>query len=201
MIVDYPYAVRGTEYPDYIDGPGDFQQDVGIQARFFTNSTDAGLEAGAIVSLIFTIDRPAKAVWSYFKDFNLWQNATQHYYSGVVGDLEGKTFALGLDKNDLGPQRYNVIRVVPEHFIVIHQPIPADGSTGGVSPGFHVFTLNEHGGKTVITGYMQHSTRTRGKSVEEALAYWRGADMAPEWVRKWRDEFIPALKQLVYGAS
>lgn len=187
---------QGTQYPVYHEGKEDSDADVSIRTRYFTIETEEGVEAGASINVMFTIDRPAREVWPYFKDWNLWMNDYGHYWSGVVGDLEGGTFSVGSAKGEYGPNRYNVIRAIPEHLLVFNQPVPDDGSTGGVSPGFHVFTLNERREQTIITGYMQHSSRTTGNSVEKALAFWR--EQASEWQRKWRDALIPALKKLVY---
>jgi hypothetical protein len=73
--------------------------------------------------------------------------------------------------------------------------VPADGSNGGISPGFHVITLNEHDRKTVVTFYTEHSSRTTDKTEEEALAPFR--ETAEETLRRFRDDFIPTLKRLV----
>jgi hypothetical protein len=90
----------------------------------------------------------------------------------------------------------------------MHQPLQKvyEGlpGFGGVSPGFHVFMLNEHGGQTVVTILMNHasvmedSSRTERMTAEDALRPWCDETAAPEWHRKWRDDFIPALKTLVY---
>lgn len=198
----------------YYEGPSDIRGDVRVHGRFFTYRTDAGLVSGCAFNVMFTIDRPAREAWPYVKDFNLWQNAYNHYYSGVVGDLEGKTFRLSVKPNDPGPHHYRVERVIPEYLIVFNQPVPtteeetrslkALGYPGvyAVSPGYHVFMLNEHGGKTDVTIFMEHATvmapRNQKMTDEEALAPWRGEKKAPEWLRKWRDDFIPTLKKLVY---
>jgi hypothetical protein len=91
---------------------------------------------------------------------------------------------------------YVVLRVIPEHLIVQFQPVPEDGSNGGVSPGFHVTMLNEHDGKTVVTTNMEHAARVPGKTEEEALAECRATIGDP--LGFWRDHFIPALRSLVY---
>ena len=204
----------------FYEGPSDVQGDVHLRIRYFTYQTAEGLVAGRNTNEMFTIDRPAKSVWPYLKDFNLWQNAYGFYYSGVVGDLEGRSFQISsrlkrsessdedrfeslvsakIDPNEplqQSPFKYDVLRVVPEHLIVISQPVPEDGSTGGVSPGFHVLMLNEHSGKTVVTFFTEHAARTQDKTEEEALAPYR--EGSQETLRKFRDCFIPALKKLVY---
>jgi hypothetical protein len=194
--------------PTYYEGPFVIQDDVHIRRRYYTYRTEEGLVAGTTLSVMFTIDRPQREVWPYIKDFNLWQNPFTHFYSGVIGDLDGKTFALSLDRNDLGKHRYQVVRVIPEHVIAIYQPALEENSPyipglGGISPGFHVFMLNEHAGKTVVTILMEHASYASGDPdmrVEEALGPWR-AGPGPEGVRKWHEDFIPELKRLVYDGT
>jgi uncharacterized protein YndB with AHSA1/START domain len=193
-----------AQNPKYYDGPAETQGDVRLHQRYFTYPSDAGWVAGKCFNAMFTIERPAREVWPHLKDLNRWQNPYGHYYSGVVGDLEGKTFFISDKPNDPGPPKaaiwsYEVLRVIPEHAIVVTQPIPKDGSTGGIRPGFHVFTLNEHDGKTVVTVLMEHASRNKDMTEEEALVPWQ--KMAPESQRKWRDSFIPTLKKLVYESA
>jgi hypothetical protein len=187
-------------------GPRRDEGDLHLNRQFFTYEIDAGLVAGSLLSVMFTIERPAKDVWPYFKDFNLWQNQLSHFYSGVVGDLEGDEFFLTLDKDKRG-WRYDVLRVIPEHVMVVSQPFPEPGEDvsvpghGVVSPGFHVFMLNEHEGKTVATILMQHASlmadAAAGETMtaEEALEPWSG--MGVEGVRKWAEDFVPTLRKLI----
>jgi hypothetical protein len=187
-------------------GPERIEGDVKLNRQFFTYEIDAGLVAGSLLTVMFTIERPAKDVWPYFKDFNLWQNVYSYFYSGVIGDLEGQEFFLTPDPNERG-YRYEVIRVIPEHVMVFSEPVPGpdeDVSVPGlgvVRPGFHAFMLNEHAGQTVVTGLMQHASLmadasgANEMSAEEALAPW--AEMGVEGVQKWAEVFIPTLKRLV----
>jgi hypothetical protein len=188
---------------EYYEGPADVHGDERLHARYFVHKTAQGLIVGDCYCIMFTIDRPAKEVWRYFRDFNLWQNEHKHYYSGVLADLEGKTFRISTKPNDPGPHYHEVLKVVPEYLLVINQPIPADGTSGGcpglggVSPGFHVFMLNEHEGRTTISVFMQHAARTETQNEQVALEPWRQIveeDAQP----KWRDDFIRTLKKLVY---
>jgi hypothetical protein len=197
--------------PNFFEGPTESRGDVRVHTRFFTYRTDAGLVAGAATNVMFTIDRPAKDVWPHFQDFNRWQ--PRHYYSGIVGDLEGKTFRISPTPDDPAqnaPARpqYQVLKVTPEYLIVLYQPVQEvyEGlpGLGGVSPGFGVFMLAEHGGKTTVicqmehASLMEHASQSRGMTEEEALRPWSDEKAAPEWLRKWRDDFIPSLKKLVY---
>lgn len=188
----------------YFDGPEHVNGDECVRQRYFTYPTAEGLVAGVAAGVMFTIDRPAKAVWTILKDFNLWQNEHRHYYSGALDQLEGKTFRLSKVKDEAGPHYYEVLKVVPEYMIVINQPVPSDGSSagfpglGGVSPGFHVFLLNEFCGKTTVSIYMEHSSRTVGTSEHDALQPWRNV-VESAWFPKWRDHFVRTLKRLVYS--
>jgi hypothetical protein len=184
--------------PRFYEGLANTDGDVEQHRRYFTYRTAEGLVVGYAVNLMFTISRPARDVWPTFKDFNRWQHS-HHHYSGVVGDLEGKTYRVGSAPGSPGQYDYHVIKVIPEHLIVVSEPVPADGSTGGVSRGFHVFMLNEHLGRTIVTILMEHSFRTRDKTADEALGHWRA--MAPELQSKWRVHFIPLLRKLIESAN
>jgi hypothetical protein len=67
--------------------------------------------------------------------------------------------------------------------------------------------LNEHDGQTVVTILMNHaSVMERGSPTphmtdEAALRPWRNEKAVPEWQRKWREDFIPTLKKLVYAGK
>src|ERR1700679_128865 len=104
--------------PRYYEGLVDVRGDERQHRRFFSYATEPGLMTGTTTSVMLTIERPAKEVWPVFKDFNRWQNSYQHYYSGIVGDLEGQTFRLvlgaGLDDPRGSSVEYQVARVIPE---------------------------------------------------------------------------------------
>jgi hypothetical protein len=191
--------------PKYYEGHIDTQDEIYQNLRYYTYRTDKGLVVGTTASVMFSIDRPPSDVWPVIKDFNLWQNSHNHYYSGVVGNLEGQTFRSWDKPNVPGPHQYRVERVIPEYLIVISQPIPETGvgdtglpGLGGLSPGYHVIMLNAHQGKTTVTICMQHASYasfTQDMTDEEGLRPWR--EMTPEWVTKFRDVFVPNLKVLV----
>jgi hypothetical protein len=85
------------------------------------------------------------------------------------------------------------VRVIPEHLIVVLQPQMA---AAGQSPDSHTIMLNEHDGKSTVSIVMQHARLLgEGDSEAETVAFFQ--DMAKESQRKWRDIFIPTLKQQV----
>jgi uncharacterized protein YndB with AHSA1/START domain len=200
-------AAAGTvRAPRYYDGPSDVVGDVHLRIRYFAYDTEGGLVAGRNTSHFFTIDRPARDVWPVVSDFNLWHNPAGYFYSGVLNELYARddrdlgtgTFRITVRKEgepDFETDDYIVLNVVPEHLIVLFQPVPAGGGNGGISPGFHTITLNEHDGKTLVTFYTEHASRTTDKTEEEALAPFRTT--ADETLRRFRDVFIPTLKRLV----
>ena len=192
-------ATQGTALaPRFYEGPMDIQGDVQLHQRFFAYKTDPGWVTGKTFNVMFTIDRPGSEVWPHLKDFNPWQNSYGHYYSGVIGDLDGATVLLGSKPNDTEGTLYNVVRVVPEHLIVLMQPA-AEEKPSDVGLDCHVFMLNEYSGKSIVTCLMEHSSLYKGRTEEEALRPWR--EVAPESQRKWRDIFIPQLKKVVAARS
>lgn len=186
--------------------PADVQNDVSLRTRVFTYKTGQGIVSGAIWNVIVTIDRPAKQVWPYLKNWNLWMSPFR--WPGVVGDLydreerdfEKGTFRLTVPTT---PPRevnyYQLLSVIPEHLIVLYEPIVEGDDRGGISPGRHVYMLNERDGKTIVTITMEHAHRTQAQTQEEAADSWRARGKQVQ--QQWRDKFIPALKKLVYAGQ
>jgi hypothetical protein len=217
--VNQQQTAEGTvTTPTFYDGPAEVQGDEKLHQRFFTYRTDAGLVVGYELNVMFTLERPASTVWRYVRDSTLWQGGYGYHYSDVLGELYSRddlglgteTFRITVKNNpDMMAQLglppdgefvtgdYVVLRVIPEHLIVQFQPVPTDGSNGGISPGFHVTMLNEHEGKTVVTINMEHATRVQDKTEDQALADWR--DYSGDPLAFWRDHFIPTLKNLVHN--
>lgn len=190
-----PQSPRETSsVPTYYDGSVEIKDDVRLHARYYVqNAGDARL-VGCVVSIAFRLDRLAKDVWPYFKDSNLWHNCGGYHYSGVLGDLEGKTFRISPQPNEAGPHQYRVVKVIPEHLIVWEQPGPWDGGPQQWN-GYGVYMLNEHDGKTFVNVVMQHAIRAQDQTDEEAMDFWRGISESGQL--KWRDFFIPTLKRLI----
>jgi hypothetical protein len=189
-------AAEGTvRSPRWYESFADVNGDEQVHSKLYAYVQEGDLFVGTTKSVMFTVDAPARDVWPVLKDSNLWQAEYGHHYSGVIGDLEGKSFRLGDKPNPEGPHQYHVLRVIPEHLMVVNQPGDWDG---GPDPwdGFHVFMLNEHDGKSTVTIIMQHALRSTDQTEEEAIARWQ--ESQPENQRKWRDVFIPKFKELVY---
>jgi hypothetical protein len=207
---------RGTlKAPKFYDGPEHSGDDVHLRAKLFTYETSDGVVGGYEIGAMFKINAPAALVWPQFKDWNLWQGH-YHYYSAPPGDLYSdeqldlgtETFRIGA-KGDGGlhgklggttrdgkyeTDDYVVLRVIPEHLIVIFQPVP--NGKGAVSPGFHSFLLHEHGDGTTIAGHMEHAMLfARDKPEEELLEVWRNGSGGT--VRFWHELFIPELRRRV----
>jgi hypothetical protein len=128
--------------PIYYEGMSDPRNEQ--RRRYFTYRTRDGLISGTTTSVVFSIDRPADRVWRHFKDFNSWQNSRQHYYSGVVGELEGERVRLtvghALDDPQAISAEYRVVRVIPEHLIALSQLPLESGPVAGLG-GFIVLML------------------------------------------------------------
>lgn len=202
-------VIAPTFYEGHEHSEGDFR----MHLRNYTYMTDQGPVTGIVGSVMFTIDRPAKVVWPYLSDFNQWEGPLGINYSGgPLGDqYANEEHGLGEERvrisfeamGDMVLERV-VLRVIPEHLLILHAPIPADGSSGGISPGFDVFTLNEYDGKTTVTGHMEHASRSTDETEAEALE--RSDWSPPQYdmvasVERWKGMFVPTLKALVYESS
>jgi hypothetical protein len=196
-----------AQAPHYVETLAYEDGDVRLRRRMFTYRDSGAVVAGTVFRVKFALDADPTTVWPYFKDFNRWQDPYNHYYSGVVGDLEGETFRLSDRPDNPGPHYYKVIKVVPEHLIAIYQPVPDDGSSagiapghgsGGVSPGFHVFMLTKSDAGTDVDIQMEHKFRSESLTEDEALE-------CLSWLKdsehKWRDVFIPSLRHLVAAGA
>jgi hypothetical protein len=206
-------SIHGSEdQPLYAEGPTEIIDDVQLRGQYFTYAHGDGLVGGYTSSVVFTVDALAREVWPVFKDFNLWQR--DHFYTGVMGDSEGSQVRLTLasvarDHPGYVWPIYDVVKVIPDYLIELIQPVQPVYTglpgRGEISPGAHMFSLHEHGGKTMVAIIMTHGsvmgdlTGPGAISVDEALAPWRDPGAAPEWHRKWRDDFIPTLKRLAGG--
>jgi hypothetical protein len=211
MSIDIQEGTR--QAPRWIDGLTEVGDDWRIRLRYFIYRTDLGLVSGCNLTANWTIDRPTPDVWPFLKDFNLWQSEYGHHYTGVIGDLEGKTFRISATPNDGGPHQYEVLKVFPEYMIVVTQPVPESNDIGAevgiglgrIPAGFHIVALDDYNGQTTVNFQMNHESLMAepadadSMSDDEALAPWR--ELSKSGVMKWRDVFIPTLRKLVYEAT
>jgi hypothetical protein len=200
--------------PRVYEGPSRSDDDAVVNSRLFSYDTDSGLVTGYEISVQFTLNGTASEVWPYMKEWNAWQNPYGYFYNGVVGDLYNdetldlgtETFRITVRNPDVlemlnlpsdgewTTDEYVVLRVVPERAFVIFQPVDPE-KNGGISGGIHTFVLTEKDGKTIVTGNMEHASRTTDQAEEDTLEFWRTG--ATEVCRFWRDIFIPNLQKLV----
>ena len=206
-------TVTAPRYYDRIDYKRD---DVAYKQKNYTYMSAKGPVVGLVSSLICTIDAPAKDVWPYLKDFNSFEGPFGIRYTGerdqlvVWGDLYTseehdlgqETLQYGGTKNTWKSVPSRVLRVIPEHLLVLFEEIPADGSSDGMSPGFHTITLNEHVGVSHISMMLEHGERLKYETEEEALDNSRWGPNKYDYSRSlslWKDNFVPTLKALVAG--
>jgi hypothetical protein len=193
-------AVATPLAPAFYDGPVDVREEVQLSQRFFSYPGETGWVTGKTFNVVFTLEYPVARVWPYLKDFNLWQNDYGHFYSGIIGDMEGHDFTLtDTSSGETSQHAYRVVRVIPEHLIIVSQHPSEGAAVACVSPDHHVFMLSEYAGRTIVTGLMEHAALFNETVEEKALAPWRA--VAPESQRKWRDVFIPTLRQRVAAAA
>jgi hypothetical protein len=135
----------------FTDGPDDVRDDVRM-TQHYIHDTPAGRMVGKTSNVTCVLQFAPAAGWPVIKDVNQWQNADSHYYSGV------------------GPDQYRVVRVIPEHLIVLQQPGEWEGGAS-VADGFHVFVLTHDQQGSLITVLMQHARRVEdGEQEAEAPA-------------------------------
>jgi hypothetical protein len=200
--------------PRFFKGYTEVEDDVRLHGRFYTYVIDPGLVAGVTLSVMCVIDRPVSEVWPYYKDHNLWQNSYDHYYSGVIGDLgEGQRFTISMEKNGppAGPE-YEIIRNLPEYLTVFNQPPIGEWAKDSVMPGYGIvspgvmsYGVDEYDGQSHVAVFMEHSSvvarpdEIEGVTEEQVIGPWDG--MLSDGVRKWKEAFIPNLKELCYTGS
>lgn len=195
MVVSHPTAAN----PEFLDGPEDVTPGLRLRQRFFSYPVASGLVTGKTLTVTIEFDRPARDVWPHLKDLNPWQNGYDHYYSGVLGDLEGGRFTLSDRPDGEARYHYQVERVIPEHLIAISQVTSEADRATGRSPDFHVFLLDEHADRTVVTIIMEHSSLSAVGAEDDGRERWR--DMAEDSQMKWRDIFVPKLRELIAASA
>jgi hypothetical protein len=160
----------------------------------FSYQCDGEKTVGYNANVQFTVDRPAAKVWPVFKDFNLWQNDFGHYYSGAFGEKVGHLIHLTNKPQGAPESFYIVVHVIPEHLLVLSQPILEIDGIKHI--GTHAFILTDNSDKTVVTGVMQHAKRAVNLNVEETIAHYESF-IGDDKVRKWATVLGQALTKAV----
>ncbi len=215
-IGDATARVGSITSPRYYDRVDYKRDDVAYKQKNYTYMSAKGPVVGLVSSLICTIDAPSSEVWPYLKDFNSFEGPFGIRYTGqddqlvVWGDLYTdedhnlgqQTLQYGGPKNTWKSVPSRVLRVIPEHLLVLFEDVPADGSTDGMSPGFHTITLNEHVGVSHISMMLEHAERLKVSTEELALERSMWGPNKYDYSQSlslWKDSFVPTLKALVAG--
>lgn len=196
--------------PNWYDGKDYNEEGFSIHFRNFTYMTKSGPVVGIVASIMFTLDVPSAVAWKYMKDFTTFEGEFGIRYTGVWGEMDTSeerelgqnTLQYQGSKGEWSSVPSQVVRVIPQHLLTLYETIPADGSSGGVSPGFHTVMLNDHNGKTVVTAIMDHAERLPNLTEQEAFdrSMWGpGKYDQDASMKRWRDQFVPTLRKLVAG--
>jgi len=119
---------------------------------------------------------------------------------------EKRSFGIDDFPDQVAPPLFTLVRVIPEHLIVMEMPVrrnPRDRvrpGIGGVPVGFSTFSLHEYTGKTECVSLMEHASyASREDEADEkrAVAKWTDPTLMDEARRKWCDDFVPQLRQAV----
>ena len=150
---------------------------------------------------MFTIDQPAKKIWPYFRNFNLWM-AGSTYNTDNLEEEVGNTiyFSINDDKNfssvvedtETFRKYMRVHKVVPEQLLVMDSLTLDEKNIS--SP--YIFSFHEHGGKTTIRLFAVYAPAWIPKNKKDELVsslkvMFDNTDM------RWQDVYVPRLKQLV----
>lgn len=203
-------TVLAPNYSELMDYSKD---DFGFHLRNFTYMSSKGPVAGIVASISFVVDAPAKDLWPVLKDFNNWEGPFDIQYTGANGELVSwgdlytdedqglgeQTFQYGGSKYKFKSSPARVIKVIPEHLLMMWEMPPADGSTEGLSPGDSTVLINEYHGKSYVNMIFHHSERFKVKTEQAALEKSMfGKNYNAEYrMKTFRDQFIPKLKELV----
>ena len=211
-----PAGRQGTVVAPNYSELMDFKEgEFGFHLKNFTYMSSKGPVAGIVASISFVVDAPAKDVWPVLKDFNNWEGPFGIRYTGANGELVSwgdlytdedqglgeQTFRYGASVNNYSFQSVpsRVIKVIPEHLLMMWEVPPTDGSTEGLSPGDSTVLINDYQGKSYVNVIFHHSERFKVKTEKEALEKSAfGINYKAEYrMKTFRDQFIPKLRELV----
>lgn len=155
----------------------------------------------------WSMDCPARDVWPYFKDFNLWHEDLT--YDGVIGDREGKSVDFTIKPDgpfkDFTPifasddemqnfrKHLRICKIIPEH-LIIFDSVGLDKTHKMDS--YYVFSLRELDGGTRITIAMIYAPFVSARKDEAQLVTWFQA-VRTNVDDRWDELYIPKLRALV----
>lgn len=182
-------------------GSGVEFRDAGPNARFkFYTSVRPGPIAGLraveiVLDVTIIIDRPVRAVWPVFKDFDRWMGRYGFVWHGLPAHNEDRYVHASSDADTTSgvpPTRYIVRRVIAERLIYFDSlPMPIGGGKKGVWTGHNVMCLHEESGCTTISIFMEHTWYSESMTVEELRREAKAA--LDEGLVFWDAYFIPDL--------
>jgi hypothetical protein len=153
----------------------------------------------------WTIDRPAADVWPSLKDLNAWMQDLE--YSTVVGDApQTSTLTLKVRPDFYGyyEEHYGLVpdfvktlvvrRIEPEKVLLLEEPT---GDNRGLF-AYYLLTLHEHDGRTTVISEMTYAPQwvPKGSADQTRTALEHAM---PEVSERWKERYIPRLRQLVAG--
>ena len=194
---------------NWYEGVDVTRDDIGFHQKHFSYMTKTGPVVGIVTNIMFTLDAPARVVWKYMKDFNTFEGPFGIKYTESWGDLHTdeeqrigtRTLRYGAADGTWNSGPSEVVKVIPQNQLTLYETVPSDGSTGGVSPGFHTILFTEFGGKTTVTMVLQHTARLAG--LKNEIDGVRQADFGPvkyphaQAVKWWIEQFPPLLRNMV----
>lgn len=157
--------------------------------------------AEAALDITITVARPVSAVWPVFSNFNLWMSRFGYVWDdGVPAEKENgfATLRNAVAAKDLAygaegsTNRYVVRKVVKEQLILFDSYPYRPKDKDLVFTGHNLMSLNEAGGKTTISVFMEHTWYSETLPLEALRAEGRKL-MFEDGVAFWRDYLIPDL--------
>jgi len=152
----------------------------------------------------FTIDGTIADVWKYMRDFNLWME--DFHYNCIVGnatDGESIFFVIEKGAHEYYRKEYGfdptgfkksliVRRNIPGKLIVLEELSPDSRKL----IAYYLWALNEHLGKTTVSGVMSYAPHWESNVMEEKLRV-NYQNMAHNVAERWKTAYIPRLRQWV----
>jgi len=190
----------GTEVSIERSGPSMFRSYVVERP---TPASDLHAVEG-VLDVSVKLSYPAKKVWPVFKNFDSWMNRFGYVWQGLPADNENNYVYLGnsLAANDLkygsgGSTNTYIVRKVIEEKLLYFDSLPYKVlDKDSMFTGHNLMTLNEEGGQTEISIFMEHTWYSKTMELKSIEAEARQI-MCVAVPAFWRDYFIPDLISLV----